>query len=285
MNRCSKDKIEYLERMAHRIREDLIEMFFKAVKGHIGGSLSAVEVMVALYFHIMRVDPKNPEWPERDRFVLSKGHASATWYAVLAEKGFFPRNLLFSQFIRINGLLQEHADIKIPGVEMSSGALGQGLSAALGMSLAQGLTNKSYRVYVMLGDGEMQSGQIWEAIMACSHYEVNNLTAILDYNKLQVSDFVDRVMNIEPVAKKFEAFGWNVLEIDGHSMAEVVQALQEAKDNSSSSPTLIISHTIKGKGVSFMEGNVEWHSHVVSPEDYQKAKHELAESLSSKGDS
>jgi len=276
MDQCSKEKIRYLEKMAHQIREVLIEMFRGAGRGHIGGSLSAVEVIVALYFHIMRVNPKNPKWPDRDRFVLSKGHASATWYAVLAEKGFFPKDLLFTQYIKINGLLQEHSEMqKIPGIEMSSGALGQGLSAALGMALAARLANKDYRVYVMMGDGEMQSGQVWEAAMACSHYKANNLTAILDYNKLQVSDFVSKVMNVEPVVKKFEAFGWNTLEIDGHNMAQVVQALQKAKDNSSYSPTIIISHTIKGKGVPFMEGNVEWHSHSFSGEDYQRAKQTL----------
>ncbi len=276
MSQCSEEKVKYLEKMAHQIREDLIEMFRGAGRGHIGGSLSVVEVMVALYFHIMRVDPKNSKWPDRDRFVLSKGHASATWYAVLAEKGFFPKDLLFTQYIKINGLLQEHSEMqKIPGIEMSSGALGQGLSVALGMSLAARLASKDYGVYVMMGDGEMQSGQVWEAAMACSHYKVNNLTAILDYNKLQVSDFVCKVMDIEPVVKKFEAFGWNTLEINGHNMAQVVQALQRAKDNPSSSPTIIISHTIKGKGVPFIEGNVEWHSHSFSEEDYQRAKQTL----------
>ena len=277
MSQCSEEKVKYLEKTAHQIREDLMEMFRGAGRGHIGGSLSAVEAIVALYFHIMRVDPKNPCWPDRDRFILSKGHASATWYAILAEKGFFPREFLFTQYIKIDGILQEHCEMqKIPGIDMSSGALGQGLSVALGMSLAGRLAKKDYRVYVMMGDGEIQSGQVWEAAMACSHYKANNLTAILDYNKLQVSDFVCKVMNIEPVVKKFEAFGWNALEIDGHNMTEVAQALQKAKDNISSSPTIIISHTIKGKGVPFMEGNVQWHSHSLSEEEYQRAKQALA---------
>ena len=279
MDKCSQKKIEFLEKTAHQIREDLIKMFGEAGRGHIGGSLSAVEVIVALYFHIMRVEAKNARWPDRDRFVLSKGHASATWYAILTKKGFFPRELLFTQYIKIDGILQEHCEMqKIPGIDMSSGALGQGLSVALGMSLAARLAKKDYRICVMMGDGEIQSGQVWEALMACSHHKVNNLTAILDYNKLQVSDSVDKVMNIEPVVEKFEAFGWNTLEIDGHNMTKVVEALQKAKDNSSSAPTIIISHTIKGKGVPFIEGDFEWHSHSLSEEDYQKAKQALAES-------
>ncbi len=281
MNQYSKKKIRYLERTAHQIREDLIEMFREAGRGHIGGSLSAVETIVALYFHIMRVDPKNPRWPDRDRFVLSKGHASATWYAILARKGFFPRELLFTQYIKIDGILQEHCEMrKIPGIDMSSGALGQGLSVALGMSLAARLARKDYRVYVMMGDGEIQSGQVWEAAMACSHHKANNLTAILDYNKLQVSDFVSKVMNIEPVARKFEDFGWKTIEIDGHNMTQVVEAFQRTEDNTSSSPTIIISHTTKGKGVPFMEGDFEWHSHSLSEEEYHRAKQALTESSS-----
>ena len=276
MDQCSKEKIKYLEKMAHQIREDLIGMFQGAGRGHIGGSLSIVEVLVALYFHIMKVDPKNPKWPDRDRLVLSKGHAAATWYAVLAERGFFSKDLLFTQYIKINGLLQEHSEMrKIPGIDMSSGSLGQGLSVALGMSLAARLTNKNYKVYTIMGDGEIQEGQVWEALMACSHYKVNNLIAIVDYNKLQVSDSVNKVINIEPLVKKFEAFGWNTLEIDGNNMAQVVKTLQKAKNNSSYSPIVIISHTIKGKGIPFIEGKVEWHSHNFSEEEYQKAKREL----------
>ena len=286
MKQCSEEKLRDLERMTRQIREDLVEMFWRAGRGHIGGSLSIVEVLVALYFHIMRVDPDNPHWPDRDRFVLSKGHAAATWYAVLAEKGFFPKDLLFSEFIRINGILDEHPVMqKIPGVDMSSGALGQGLSVGLGMSLAARLARKNYRVYVVLGDGEMQSGQVWEALMACSHYKVNNLTAILDYNRLQVNDFVNQVMDIEPLARKIDAFGWNLVEIDGHDITQVVEALQNAHHNSSFSPTFIIAHTIKGKGIPFMEEKVEWHSHDLSEEDYQRAKRALTEPRSSKGTS
>lgn len=283
MDQCPTEKIKYLEKMAHQIREDLVGMFREAGRGHIGGSLSIVEVLVALYFYIMKVDPKNPKWPDRDRLVLSKGHAAATWYAVLAEKGFFSKDLLFTQYIKINGLLQEHSEMrKIPGIDMSSGSLGQGLSVALGMSLAARLTNKNYKVYIIMGDGEIQEGQVWEALMACSHYKVNNLIVIMDYNKLQVSDSVNKVINIEPLVKKFEAFGWNTLEIDGNNMIQVVKALQKAKNNSSYSPIVIISHTIKGKGIPFIEGKVEWHSHNFSEEEYQKAKRELKKYCSKK---
>lgn len=270
------EDIRSLEGTAHRIREDLMEMFHSSAKGHIGGSLSIVELLVALYFRIMRVDPKNPRWPDRDRLVLSKGHGAATLYAVLAEKGFFSKELLFSQFIKLDGILQEHAEMrKIPGVEMSTGPLGQGLSVGLGMSLAARVTGRSYKVYVIMSDAEMQSGQTWEAFLACSHHHASGLTAMLDYNKLQVTQSVDRITGIEPLREKFQAFGWNVLEVDGHDLAQVVKALETARDNSTSSPTMIICHTIKGKGISFMERSVEWHSHVFSEQDYLRARHEL----------
>ena len=271
-----KDNIEHLEKIAHRIRVDIIEMARKSGKCHFGGALSIVEILVALYFCIMSVDPKNPKWPDRDRFILSKGHATATWYAVLAEKGFFPKEILFTQFIKLNGLLQGHpCMIKTPGVDMSSGSLGQGLSVGLGMSLANRLNNKKYKVYVLLGDGEIQSGQIWEAVMASYHYKANNITAIVDCNKLQVGDLVRNEINIEPVGEKFQAFGWNVLEIDGNNMSQVVKALKTIKQSSSFYPTVIISHTIKGKGISFMEGNINWHSHEFPEELYKRAKKEL----------
>jgi transketolase len=252
-------------------------MFHASGKGHIGGSLSIVEIMTALYFHIMKVDPDNPKWPDRDRLVLSKGHTSATWYAALAAKGFFPKKLLFSDYMKVGGKLQEHSDMnKVPGVEMSSGALGQGLSVGLGMSLAARLAKKDYRVYVILGDGELQEGQVWEAFMAAGHYRTSNLTAIIDYNNLQVCSSVDKIMDLEPLAAKLEAFRWQVLEIDGNNMNEVVPALERARDNPSEKPTAIICRTVKGKGISFIENNVHWHSHAFSEEDYQKAKKELA---------
>lgn len=278
MNESSENRISGLEIVAQHIREQVIEMFHGSGRGHIGGSLSVIDILVALYFDIMRVDPKNPDWPDRDRLVLSKGHASAAWYAVLAERGFFSKDILFTQFIKLNGILQEHSEMrKIPGVDMSSGSLAQGLSVALGMSLAARVTGRNYKAYVVMSDAEMQSGQVWEAMMACSHYKAKNIIGILDYNKLQVSDFVENIMSIEPIRKKFEAFGWRVLEVNGHDMAQLLKGLEVAGDNSTPSPTMLICHTTKGKGVPFMEGRVEWHANIFSEEDYQRAKRELAE--------
>jgi len=276
MGNSTKEKLEYLKHAAHSLRMDVVEMFHASGKGHIGGSLSIVEIMTALYFHILRVDPENPKWPDRDRLVLSKGHASATWYAALSAKGFFPKDLLFTDYMKIDGKLQEHSDMnKVPGVEMSSGALGQGLSVGLGMCLAGRLAKRDYRVYVILGDGELQEGQAWEAFMAAGHYHANTLTALIDYNKLQVCSTVSQIMELEPLAQKIEAFRWNVVEIDGNNMEEVVSALERARDNTTEQPTAIICNTVKGKGISFIENNVQWHSHAFSEEDYQKARKEL----------
>jgi len=253
MSDISNSKIDALVQKAHALRMDLIEMFHASGRGHMGGSLSLVEIMAALYFHILRVDPDNPAWPDRDRLVLSKGHASAVWYAALAARGFFPRELLFTEYMKIGGRLQEHSDMhKVPGVEMSSGALGQGLSVGLGMSLAGRLAKKEYRVYVILGDGEIQEGQIWEAFMAGSHHRAGKLTAIIDYNHLQVCGSISQIM-------------------------------EQASDNASDFPTAILCHTVKGKGVSFIEKNVHWHSHVLNEEDYKKAKDELIGTSGSRG--
>jgi len=270
-------EIDLLKAKATQVREDLIDMFYHSGKGHIGGSLSVVDILVVLYFLIMRVDPKNPKWKERDRLILSKGHASAAWYATLAEKGFFPKNLLFTQFIKVGGILQEHSDMrKVPGVDMSSGALGQGLSIALGMSLASRLARQNYRIFVILGDGEMQSGQIWESLMACSHYKANNITILIDYNKMQVNDCVSKIMEIEPLSNKLLSFRWNVSEIDGNDVTQIARALNNSCNNSTDFPTAVICHTIKGKGISFIENKVKWHSGHFSEEDHSRAKKELA---------
>ena len=269
-------KINFLRTKATQIRKDILDMFYYAGKGHIGGSLSIVDILAALYFFIMRVDPKNPKWPERDRLILSKGHASAAWYATLAKKGFFSKNILFTQFIKVNGILQEHSDMRrIPGVDMSSGALGQGLSVALGMSLASRLTKNNYKIYIIMGDGEMQSGQVWEALMACSHYKTNNITLLIDNNKMQVNDYINKIIDIEPLSDKLHAFRWNVIEIDGNDMTQIIKALQKSHDNSTDFPTAIICHTIKGKGISFMENNVKWHACHFTKKDYDRAKQEF----------
>lgn len=266
--------VKYLEEQARQIRIDILEMIYKAKSGHPGGSLSAADIVTTLYFHVLRIDPANPKWPDRDRFILSKGHACPVMYAALAERGFFSKEVL-STLRQIDSPLQGHPDMKkVPGVEMSTGTLGQGLSVGVGMALGGKLDKKGFRVYVLLGDGEVQEGQVWEAAMSASKYRLDNLTAIIDYNRLQVDGFVDDVMPIEPLGLKWEAFGWHVLEINGHSIAEILAALSEAK-NIKHKPTCIIAHTIKGKGVSFMENRPEWHGKAPNEEQYRQALIEL----------
>ncbi|NLG84016.1 MAG: transketolase [Firmicutes bacterium] len=259
---------------ARRIRGHIIKMLAAAGSGHPGGSLSAVEILTFLYFRRMRYDPKNPQWPDRDRFVLSKGHAAPVLYATLAEAGFFPVETL-TTLRRFGSILQGHPDMKkTPGVEMSTGSLGQGLSAANGMALAGKLDKKDYRVYVLLGDGEIEEGQIWEAAMTAVHYKLDNLTAFLDYNHLQIDGRIEEVKsNTDPVGR-FRSFGWHVLEVDGHDFAALERAVDEAQATKGK-PTMIVAHTVKGKGVSFMENQVGWHGTAPKPEEAQKALAEL----------
>jgi transketolase len=249
-------------------------MTAEAASGHPGGSLSAVELLTALYFNVLRHDPKNPAWPDRDRFIESKGHACPVLYAVLARRGYFPVEELKS-FRRINSRLQGHAHVGTPGVEMSAGSLGQGLSFGIGAALARRLDRRDYRVYVLLGDGECDEGEVWEAAMAAAHYKLEELTAIVDRNRIQNDRFTSQVMELEPVADKWRAFGWNVLEIDGHDFRQVLDALQWARATRGR-PTAIIAHTVKGKGVSFMENNPEWHGKAPNKEQLAQALRELA---------
>jgi len=266
--------IENLEKKANLIRRYIIEMISNAEGGHIGGALSIADIMAVLYFHTLKIDPKNPEWEDRDRLVLSKGHASAAWYAALAERGYFPKEELLT-FDHINSRLQGHPDMKrTPGVDMSSGSLGQGISAALGMALAARYLKKTYRTFVILGDGETQEGQVWEAAMVAAHYNLDNLIVILDYNKLQLYGQTNTIMNIEPVIEKWQVFGWNTIEINGHRINEIVQALENAV-KFEGKPTIVVAHTVKGKGVSFMENKVEWHSLPPTKEQVEKALKEL----------
>jgi transketolase len=261
-----KTSIEELECVARQVRRDIIQMIWDAGAGHPGGSLSAADIVTALYFRILRIDPRNPAWPDRDRFILSKGHACPVWYAALANRGYFDRCHL-KTLRRLNSILQGHADMKkTPGVDMTVGSLGQGLSAGLGMALGARLLKKDYHVWVMIGDGEMQEGAIWEAAMAASKWKLDNLTAILDKNGLQNDSFVAAIMPVEPVTDKWRAFGWHVMEIDGHDMAQIVEAL-EAALTVKGQPAIVIAHTIKGKGVSFMENMPEWHGK--APDDAQ----------------
>jgi transketolase len=250
--------IEELKRMAGLIRCDIIEMICTAGAGHPGGSLSATDIVTALYFRLMRIDPQNPGWPDRDRFILSKGHACPVWYAALAERGYFDKKHL-ATLRRLGSILQGHPDMhKTPGVDMTVGSLGHGFSAGLGMALAGKLRKKDYHVWVVIGDGESQEGSIWEAAMAAPKWKLDNLTVILDRNHLQNDYCVDDVMPIEPVADKWRAFNWHVETIDGHSMEQVVSALEAAKARTGV-PTAIIAETVKGKGVSFMENVADWH--------------------------
>lgn len=268
------DNIVELNQKAKEIRKHIVRMTCQAGSGHPGGSLSSADIVASLYFHEMRLDHTRPDWPERDRFVLSKGHAAPVLYAALAERGFFPVGELVS-LRKLGSRLQGHPDMrKLPGVEMSTGSLGQGLSAANGMALAARLDRKDYRVYVLLGDGEIQEGMIWEAAMAAAHYKLDNLTAFLDYNGFQIDGPIREVMSPEPVAEKWRAFGWHVLEIDGHNIEQILGAMAEAR-TVKGKPTMIVASTIKGKGVSFMEHQANWHGVAPKPEERDKALEDL----------
>lgn len=259
--------LEQLKEKANVIRKDIIEMLAEAKSGHPGGSLSAVEILTYLYFKEMNVDPSNPQWPDRDRFILSKGHGAPVLYSTLAEKGYFPKEELM-KLRKTGAMLQGHPDMKgTPGVDMSTGSLGQGLSASNGMALAAKLDNKSYRVYALLGDGEMQEGQVWEAAMTSAHYKLDNLTIFIDNNGLQIDGTNEEVKNVNPIEDKWKVFGWHVITIDGHDFQQIEKALEEAK-NTKGKPTAIIAKTVKGKGVSFMENQVGWHG--VTPNEEQK---------------
>lgn len=263
-----------LNGIARNIRKDIVTMIHSSKSGHPGGSLSAVEILTSLYFDEMNVDATNQKMEDRDRFVLSKGHAAPVLYSTLAEKGYFDKAELNS-LRKIGAMLQGHPDMKgIPGVEMSTGSLGQGFSVACGMAMASKLDNAPWRVYTLLGDGEIQEGIVWEAAMSAAHYKLDNLVAFLDYNGLQIDGEVKKVMNIGPVMDKFKSFGWNVIEIDGHDFDQIFAALDMAKETVGK-PTMIIAKTVKGKGVSFMENNAGWHGTAPSDSDLEKALQEL----------
>ena len=273
-----KDKIKELKIIATKLRMDIIEMLAEAGSGHSGGSLSCADILACLYFSVMRHNPKDPKWRERDRFILSKGHACPALYAALAEAGYFPREEIFT-LRKLNSILQGHPDMnKTPGVEFSSGSLGQGFAAAFGMALGYKIDNNPGRIFVMLGDGECQEGIVWETAMGVSHYKLDNLTAILDYNNLQIDGRVSEIMEIAPISEKFRSFGWTVYEIDGHNIEEILWALSPERIVPGK-PTLIVARTIKGKGVSFMENQVDWHGKAPSKEEAEIALKELREEL------
>jgi transketolase len=273
-----KAKSRELSIVATKIRKHVIEAVYNAASGHPGGSLSVADALATLYFDVLNVDPKNPKWPDRDRFVLSKGHCSPALYGALAEKGFFPKEEI-KRFRHIDSYLQGHPDMKgVPGVDMSTGSLGQGISAANGMALAAKLDNKSYRVYAVLGDGELEEGQVWEAAMFAAHYKLDNLTAFVDFNGLQIDGDISKVMSPLPIDEKFRAFGWNVLVIDGHDYNQIEDSINIAK-KTKDKPTMIILKTTKGKDVSFMENEAGWHGSAPNKEQYDKAMAELNEKL------
>ncbi len=267
-----------LRAIAREVRKDILKMTSNAQSGHPGGAMSAADIIVTLYYYKMRHDPLNPKWEERDRFVLSKGHVCPALYSVLARTGYFPLEKL-TEFRKIDGSLQGHPDMhKTPGIEISTGSLGHGIGAAVGMAMGLKLSGSDSKVYCMIGDGEAQEGSIWEASMAASHYNLNNLVVILDNNNLQIDGPVDEVMSIYPAAEKWRAFGWNVMEINGHDFKEIKEALDKA-DQSKFKPTMIIAKTVKGKGVSFMENRAEWHGKALPPELLKEALKELGEIL------
>ena len=277
MNSLNKQStsVEDLRSLAKSLRKTILQTIHKAQSGHPGGSLSELEILVTLYYRILRHDPSNPSWNKRDRFILSKGHASPGLYAVLAEQKYFDKKELNS-FRQINSILQGHTNIATPGIEMSAGSLGQGLSFAVGMAIAGRIDNLDYRVYVLLGDGECDEGQIWEGAMSASHYSLDNLTAIVDRNRIQNDRFTDEVMKLEPLAGKWEAFGWHSLDVDGHSIEDLTKAFHQAK-NIKHKPTVIIANTVKGKGVSFMENNPAFHGKAPSDDQLKQALEELSD--------
>ena len=274
MNNYDEQIIRNLEIIAVKIRKNIIKMLFKAASGHPGGSLSAVEGLVSLYFLHMDHNPKKPDDVNRDRFILSKGHAAPALYATLAESGYFSYDEL-NNLRNMNCMLQGHpACLCTPGIEASTGSLGHGLSFANGVALAAKLDNKDYKTYVMLGDGETNEGQIWEAAAAASHYKLDNLTAFIDRNFLQIDGNTEKIMRLESIRDRWNSFGWKVIEIDGHNIKKILEALDEA-DGNSNSPTIIILNTIKGKGVSFMENNVDFHGVPPNEMEYNLAIEEL----------
>lgn len=268
-----EERTKRLREIARKIRRHVIRDIYEAGSGHPGGSLSATEIITALYFYIMKHDPKNPQWDDRDRFVLSKGHSCPALYAALAESGYFDVEELLT-LRKLGSRLQGHPSMKTPGIDICTGSLGQGLSLAVGMALGIRLDGKLSRVYVLLGDGELQCGEVWEAAMAAAYYNLGNITAIVDRNRLQIDGSTERVMSLEPLAFKFKAFGWHVMEINGHNFDEIIDAVEKGKEIKGE-PTVIIAHTTKGKGVSFMEGSVAFHGKPPNDEEFKIAMKEL----------
>ena len=266
-----------LKKKAVEIRKDILKMLTLAGSGHTGGSLSLVEILLVLYYQKLRHDPKRPAWPGRDRVLLSKGHGCPALYAVLADTGYFPKDILWT-LRKMGSPLQGHPQFGLPGIEASSGSLGQGLSIASGMALAARLDKLDIRVYCVVGDGETNEGQVWEAAMTAAHYKLGSLCAVVDYNELQIDDFCCKVKDMAPYLHKWESFGWNVIDTDGHDLGKLKKAFDDA-ERVKEKPTVIIARTVKGKGVSFIERKVEWHGIAPKKEEYERAIQELDAAL------
>ena len=263
------DRIKLLKNKAIQIRKELLQMIYDAGTGHTGGSLSSVDILVALYYEIMKVDPKKPKWELRDRFVLSKGHSVEGYYTILADLGFFPKNEL-KNYCKFRSPFIGHPSVKVPGVEMNTGALGHGLSVAVGMALAGKIDKKSYKVFVLMGDGELAEGSVWEGAMAARHYKLDNLIGVIDRNRLQISGNTENIMSLENLREKWNAFGWNTLVEDGNNIEKIINAFQKIPLEKEK-PHLIIANTVKGKGVPFIENDATWHHKVPNEEQLKEA--------------
>lgn len=268
------DKVEFLTEKAAQIRRELLKMIVNAGTGHTAGSLSNTDIMTVLFYEVMDMKVDDPDWEDRDRFILSKGHSVESYYTILADKGYFDKEEL-NTFCQYKSRLIGHPNNKVPGVEMNTGALGHGLAIATGIAKAAKMSKKDYKVYTLMGDGEQAEGSVWEAAMAASHFKLDNLVGIVDRNNLQITDNTERVMTLEPLAEKWKSFGWEVIEVDGHNYQELIDAFSESKKNNGK-PTLVLANTIKGKGVSFMENKVEWHHGLPSAEELAQALEELS---------
>lgn len=270
------NSIKDLKIMANDVRKDIIKMLYLAGSGHTGGSLSATDILTTLYFNVMNHDPKNPSWPDRDRFVLSKGHGCPALYAVLARAGYIPMEEL-KTLRKLNSRLQGHpSKVDLPCLEASTGSLGQGLGMSMGMALGAKLDQKSFRVYCLMGDGEQNEGSVWESAMAAAHYHLDNLVGIIDHNYLQIDGYTKKIMDTDPLGEKYRAFGWHVIKVDGHNFEQLLKAFNDARQVKNK-PTLILARTVKGKGVSFMEDKVEWHGKAPDEDETNQALKELAE--------
>jgi transketolase len=273
MNYAKDNRIRELQLKAEHVRKRVVELIYYSKCGHIGGGLSSVEIETALYFEIMNVDPKIPLKEDRDRFILSKGHSVETLYAVLVAAGFFDEETL-NTYSHFNSLLAGHPTKKVPGIELNSGALGHGLSVGVGMAIAAKMDHKKYRTFVLMGDGELGEGSIYEAAMSASHYKLDNIVAIIDRNMLQISGKTEDIMSLEPLKERWESFGWEVLEVDGNDMEDVVKSFKSL-NHSNSRPKLIIAHTTKGCGISFMEKIAKWHHGIPNTEQFEEAIAEI----------